>query len=603
LDKLTISHPPSLVEQTMNGLRSFFQQRGHRPDQAMWKALEAVAQTLEAMAMGKLSPRAHLSSLDPGVGKTRTIIEFTRALVQSEVHHHVGVLICVSRLDEIQDLVREMGLSVEDFSVFTSDEGLNGLGHPERRDARVLFTTQQMIARRCDGRRFSEAVEFHFQGHARAVRVWDESMLPSEPLTVERDAIGSLLLPLRRRWPKVAAALEETFFAAGAARDGERLRLPDFFASCEGEADDVLASLDDHPSCHRNVLVSLMHMSGGVATVRRDGGTGVAILDYRESLPSDLAPILVLDASGRIRETYRQWEAHRGTLHRLPSATKSYKNLRVHMWSTGGGKWAYRENGLELVKGIVETIQKRPSEEWLIVGHLPRLGSCDLEREVRQRLEEAVASNVHFITWGRHHATNDFVDIRNVILAGTLFYPKWHYEALGRASAARPSSEGPYSDQDRESVAQGEHRHLILQAACRGSVRRCDGSDCWPTDLYIIASRRSRIAEEMPVIFPGCRMIEWSPIGRRPRGRAEQLIRIVDAWVAAGGREPLPFSEVRVKLGGMSAANFRRLRRHCAVAEALEHREVTELDDGPYARAFVLREHQARAYGFEDDVA
>jgi hypothetical protein len=44
-------------------------------------------------------------------------------------------------------------------------------------------------------------------------------------------------------------------------------------------------------------------LSGKTVSVRRDGAYGNTMLDYRETLPQGLAPLVVLDASGRVRST------------------------------------------------------------------------------------------------------------------------------------------------------------------------------------------------------------------------------------------------------------------------------------------------------------
>ena len=113
---------------------------------------------------GTCLPRYYLASLDPGVGKTKTIIHFIKTLLSSEYHEGVSVLICVSRLDEIKKLVEEMGLLRSQFSVLTSNPELNGLGADDRNQSRILFTTQQMIESRCEGQRFSHVSAFHLPG-------------------------------------------------------------------------------------------------------------------------------------------------------------------------------------------------------------------------------------------------------------------------------------------------------------------------------------------------------------------------------------------------------------------------------------------------------
>lgn len=117
----------------------------------------------------------------------------------------------------------------------------------------------------------------------------------------------------------------------------------------------------------RAVFTSLWFLSGKTVTVHRDGPLGKAVLDYRETLPPDLAPMVILDASGRVRETCRDIEAGRGTLVRLPTASKDYSPLTVHVWRTGGGTTAFAKSGVTLAAGIAKTIDTRPGERWLVV--------------------------------------------------------------------------------------------------------------------------------------------------------------------------------------------------------------------------------------------
>jgi hypothetical protein len=99
---------------------------------------------------------------------------------------------------------------------------------------------------------------------------------------------------------------------------------------------------------------------------------------------------------------------------------------------------------------------------------------------------------VHFVHLGAHDATNQFSHVPNVVLAGTLFLRPSGYEALARLASAYPS------DEERiKQVTLGEHCHMILQALCRGAVRKCVGNACPPARPYIIASRRSGIEEQL----------------------------------------------------------------------------------------------------------
>ena len=201
---------------------------------------------------------------------------------------------------------------------------------------------------------------------------------------------------------------------------------------------------------------------------------------------------------------------------RLPSASKRYDNLIISVWNTGGGKRSFREKGMTLIDGIAATIATRPDEPWLVVHHLD-IEHLDFQQAIRDRV--SMWTDVRFVHWGAHDATNEFADIPNIILAGTLFYRPSVYEARGRLASGHPSSEGKFDVKDFAQVMAGEHRHLILQALCRGAVRKCIGDACPPCRAYIIASSRSGIPDSLKEIFPGAQVVPWRPVKKPLKGK------------------------------------------------------------------------------------
>jgi hypothetical protein len=79
-------------------------------------------------------------------------------------------------------------------------------------------------------------------------------------------------------------------------------------------------------------------------------------------------------------------------------------------------------------------------------------------------------------------ATNAFADVPNVILAGTLFMRDSHYTALAHLAKKRHVKTGIVPRPEVETIMRGEHAHMILQALCRGRVRKSDGAKCLPMD-------------------------------------------------------------------------------------------------------------------------
>ncbi|RED45011.1 type III restriction/modification enzyme restriction subunit [Aestuariispira insulae] len=560
----------------------------------MWSALEDVADILEQMAEGTCLPRYYLASLDPGVGKTKTMIHFIRTLLASEDHERVSVLICVSRLDEIRNLVEEMGLSRSQFSVLTSDTDLNGLGSDDRDQARILFTTQQMIESRCQGEQFKHVSAFHYQGQARDVRIWDEAILPGQPLTLKRDDLGHLFGPIRLRHPALAKDIEDLFIQIKEASCGSRVEIPDYSEKHGVDLNTVIGCLSESPKQHIDAVTTLWLLSGKLVTVKQDGASGNTLLDYRDTLPDDFAPLLILDASGRVRATYDQWERKRGNLIRLSKAEKSYRNLTVNVWQTGGGKHAFRTNGEQLIDGIVSTINNKPKEEWLVVHHKTK-GGIDVPSGVKA-LMDGNPGRVHFTHWGDHHGTNAYAHVSNVILAGTLFLPASQYEALGRLGAGLSSAQS-LDPQDFQQIRIGEYRHLILQALCRGSVRRCDGAVCAPCDAYIIASAQSGIAETLPEIFPDCRVKRWQPVKKVLKGKIAEALKVIQDYFSSHPRELLPFREVADAVQMTDLKNFRRsIRKHPDFVEALAEAGVMEFGPGRNPTGFRMA---VSVFGFD----
>jgi len=186
-------------------------------------------------------------------------------------------------------------------------------------------------------------------------------------------------------------------------------------------------------------------------------------------------------------------------------------------------------------------------------------------------------------------ATNEFVAVENVILAGTLFFRPSYYEALKRLAAGRPAGQGAVSREELERVMVGEHAHAILQALCRGAVRRCDGEHCHPCDAYIIASVRSGIYGALPSIFPGCKIVSWCPIKRALKGHVSAAVDYLQRWAdKAKQGDTLPFKQVFKALGLSSKVFKTEVRRHFDFTDATAELGIVEWGKGQYFNAFAL---------------
>lgn len=196
------------------------------------------------------------------------------------------------------------------------------------------------------------------------------------------------------------------------------------------------------------------------------------LLGLTEPLPADLAPLIVVDASGRVRNAYGIWEAERGDLIRLPGAGNVYEGVNLHHWHRASGRDALAEpNQLnEIASGIAQAFQRDPEGEWLIIA----------SKAVLEGLKLAVTGHdhplherqLHWLNWGRHRSTNDYKDVENVVIVGLHRYRPTDYQALALAASGKPLWSKDYPDPSI--VRHGELKHNLLQAACRGRLRQAN---------------------------------------------------------------------------------------------------------------------------------
>ena len=582
---LTDFHPPNrpgLADLTIQSLLSELGSYGIVPTSSMRKSLCHAAQVLEAMAEETIPPQFHLSSLDPGVGKTTLIRHFIMALLSSPLHGYVSILVCVSRLEEIDTMLAGLSPYLPEVSVWTGDEVMNAKTSTPPQEARVLLTTQQKLEAvysRHDC--FALAKGFHYLDQPREVRIWDESLLLGKEVMPSEDDLSSLWGHFRRSAPQLCVALEDLHSKLKQAATGNIIHVPDLeeMGGATGSAEVArLLGSDRTTTLDRERLERLQHASGETLPVHRNNYGEAKLLDYRDSLPEDLAPMLVFDASGRCRTTYSLMESHRLNLVRLPSATKDYSNLVIGLWPRGSGKTAHANDEDEvLVRGIAEKIMERPHEDWLLIHHKDDLTS--FQNRVEAHLEDQFTGGLHFLSWGKHHGTNAFAHVPNVIFASLLHLPPEVYETRVRLCAGMDQTEAVTAGKRKE-MAEGELLHNVLQALCRASVRglQADGT-CPPCRAYIIAPKLTGLSESLPKVFPGCKLGPWRPKGTtKLSGSIQKALGLIDQWDGEDLGGDVTYVELAEEMG-MDRRDFtKRVARDPRFKEEVAQRGYSEGD-------------------------
>jgi hypothetical protein len=508
----------SLAATTLQSIHTFLFDKGSSLSGQGLKAITALLDTLETGLSGGLDPAYYLSAIDPGIGKTLAVSLFLKAWKDRGYQPGSSILIGVSRLSEIEAYVRTSGLAAGDFGVLTSDKASNALGVPQGGlgSAPILFTTQQMIGSRLRNRSFSAATEFLYNDEPRTLRIWDESFIPSEPLSMRLDDLGQIATPMRYRFPEFVEAVEGLQDTLRGAKAGEVISVPESLEAL------VPKGRFAGPA---GIVTTLARMAGREFLLVDGGNGGKALVGSSRSLPDNFAPVIILDASGRVRATYRLWEQHRGTLRRLPAAQNDYANLTIRLWQRASGKLALEDavKRSRIVDGIAKVINDEADGQWLIVHYK---GNQAIFQEVRALVENRPDERLHSLTWGMHHGTNSYANISNVVIVGRQHYGEIGFQALGAAASGLPVDQ--LTSLDVEEVAWGEFQHHLLQALCRSWVRRSRHGKAGRCRAYIVTTGCPETEARIEATFPGCRIWPWRDVeapmtGRR--GEAAEYLR------------------------------------------------------------------------------
>lgn len=519
-------------------------------------AIHSLLQALERGLTGDLEDAYYLAAIDPGMGKTLSVTTFLKTWKEHGFVPSSSVLIGLSRLAEIPKYLEAAGLDQGDVAILTSDKDINARGVPEdrHREAAIMFTTQQMIERRTRGKTFAEIAEFHYQEQPRSLRIWDESLIPAEPLTIRADELACLPASMRRLNPAFVSRLQLFLTKLWSLKSRERVTVPDDFPAL------IDAAKGNISRDNAALLGTLRRLSGRTGIMVDTGNGDMHLAGASAPLPPDFSPVVILDASGRVRETYRVWERAVGNLRLLPAAEKDYSNLTLNLWERRVGQEALKTPGAveEIVRAVAEAITREAEGDWLVIHYMDH----PIEEQLRKALKVDMGARLNFMHWGNHHGTNEFAHCRNVVIVGQLTYGAASYPALAAACGELPSSR---DEKPEQKLKAGEYRHNLLQALTRSSVRRSDGPLGGSCRAFVIASPYMSAAELMTETFPGCTVAAWKPSGPEATGKARRLIEILEEAMAGGGGRVIAKKDLAALLG-VKAPNLSPLLNHPAVA-------------------------------------
>ncbi|WP_242153308.1 hypothetical protein [Sphingomonas sp. BAUL-RG-20F-R05-02] len=496
------------------------------------------------MLSGTLKSSVHLlASLDPGAGKTEALCSFLRSWKADHFSPAGGALVVLATHKEIQSCIDRAGLETQDFAVLIHKNApLASIGSTDPAAAPVLFTTREMLHRRCQGKTFAETSCYYYLGRPRTLKVWDEAFMPAKDVTLRKDLIVQPLAELRLRDFPAARTLE----ALGDSLSADRIGQATHVALAVSSAPKALQThLGLKAGDHLSALQSLAGREGVVVDCN---GLGLHLAGAVMPLPEDFAPCLILDASGRVRETYMAMETA-GTLKRLPGFTAGYSGLRVRHWNRAASRSTLKDDEArrEVLSAVSDIINEGDdAEPWLII-HAQDRDSYSIVEELRGLTINP--ERLAFLHWGSHHGTNEYRHIRRVVVLGLWRQPSPTYSAL-HIAAGGPLETAAVRE-TVEAIKAGEHRHNLLQAVCRSSIR--EGKPC---EVYIVDKLKGA-AGLLTETFPGAVVSSWNPEGLKLPTAALRLSMAIEEGLRASGGGTVTKRTV-MDLYGASGAAFRK---------------------------------------------
>jgi hypothetical protein len=246
----------------------------------------------------------------------------------------------------------------------------------------------------------------------------------------------------------------------------------------------------------------------------------VSVVHYFETLPSSLAPLLILDAYRHDRMFYKLWRGRRGNLTFLKRAPKSYGALTFHRATIPAGKVAHRipEQKALIVRAGMDAHFKAAGP-MLNAIHKPVKDCYDVQSEIMEAVKAAGGDPYRdaFQTWGNLTGVNDYGEYGDMFVGGLFRKPPHHYKAIYSAAAKMKGREH-HDDKTLSEIELSEIMHELQQAVGRIVVRKnVDGTHPEAHVMLAAPANAGRLPlndERLRQGFPDCAVVAWHPIGQ-----------------------------------------------------------------------------------------
>lgn len=497
------------------------------PDDKIKRAFSLLKGKMEQALDGGLDPAIYVMSADAGTGKS-TAVQTLLAEWKEKGFPGDGAIIFLNTLAEVDTYRVGAGLDNADYAVLSPDAtyARYGAGREAAKEAPVLFVTHSMAYRRLPALPSFKNAEFlYYKGRPRALRVWDEACLPVQYASFDLNDLHMLPSALRGRPRHLVARFEELQQSLVTVSAGDLIPIP---FDIRAIADGVLTKGRSVSEQARRTLEALSKLAGSNAQINGSAGGGWYCVGIGLPIPTDMAPLFVLDASARLTRRYGDWSAYGMKVEFLEPAPVHYGNLAVHWWDKGCGQTAMRnaDSKLAIMTAVADLINSKPKESFLLVmGKEFCIIGPDGGPMVPGELSSVTnAERIAVTTWGRHLSSNDHRDVANVVLFGSYNYGDGAYDALALAAVGLMNGLATVTNRRKQEAA--EFKNNVYQAVCRVRCRDITDGDCKAANAYLIMTDSDRRRELVVSAFPGCSIVSWAPTESKPK-KADRVLSIL----------------------------------------------------------------------------
>jgi hypothetical protein len=327
----------------------------------------------------------------------------------------------------------------------------------------------------------------------------------------------------------------------------------------------------------RRAAYCLWKVSGKKVRVSKDVD-GQTIIDWKRNLPDDFFPVVVFDASGRVRSMYDFYARSTNKLVEITTLKRDFSHLTFHHFNLGGGKNPWRRRTGPLLKLTKSLISQEPDRKTLVIVHKPDLGEKEKKRIPDiQKLLAKDCPNAGWLTWGNHKQTNEFRDYDRLILPGLLYLPQSVIRVRTYGSLQTPTRLDLAEDCFRE-IERGEIRSDLLQAVGRVARSTKDGEPI-PADILIVASDKQigSIQELLQETFPGSAYKKGKADAASANvTKAELLSEVIRDHFSRAPEMNLPFRQAKGRLGKIGKKYWQEVRRSVSIKALCQELGIEE---------------------------